>query len=49
MTNSLEALFYNDRKPVPELLKSLFGNVFGDRGYVSQALALSFWRCPNAI
>jgi hypothetical protein len=29
----------DDRKPVPELLKSLFGRVFGDRGYVSQPLA----------
>jgi hypothetical protein len=29
----------DDRKPVQELLKSLFGKVFGDRGYVSQTLA----------
>ena len=29
----------DDRKPDPELLKSLFGKVFGDRGYVSQPLA----------
>lgn len=28
----------DDRKPVPELLKALFGKVFADRGYVSQAL-----------
>jgi hypothetical protein len=39
MTNNLEALLCNDRKPVPELLKSLFCEVFGDRGYVSQPLA----------
>lgn len=29
----------DDRRPVPELLKHLFGKVFADRGYVSQALA----------
>lgn len=28
----------DDRQPVPDLLKSLFGEVFADRGYVSQAL-----------
>lgn len=29
----------DDRKPVPELLKHLNGKVFGDRGYISQALS----------
>ena len=29
----------DDRKPVPDLLQSLFGKVFADRGYVSQKLA----------
>ena len=29
----------DDRKPVLDLLKLLFGKVFGDRGYVSQTLA----------
>ena len=29
----------DDRKPIPELLKFMFGKVFADRGYVSQALA----------
>lgn len=28
----------DDRKPVPHLLKDLHGKVFGDRGYISQAL-----------
>lgn len=28
----------DDRKPVPQLLKAMFGKVFADRGYVSQAL-----------
>jgi transposase len=28
----------DDRKPVPDLLKALFGKVFADRGYGSQAL-----------
>lgn len=29
----------DDRKPVEDLLKDLYGKVFADRGYVSQALA----------
>jgi hypothetical protein len=29
----------DDRVPVPDLLESLFGKVFGDRGYVSKSLA----------
>jgi hypothetical protein len=28
----------DERKPLPEMAKSLFGKLFGDRGYVSQAL-----------
>jgi transposase len=28
----------DDRQPIPKLLQSLFGKVFADRGYVSQAL-----------
>jgi hypothetical protein len=28
----------DDRKPVPQLTKRLFGQLFGDRGYISQAL-----------
>jgi hypothetical protein len=30
----------DDLKAVPQLLQRLFGKVFGDRGYVSQKLAL---------
>ncbi|MBD1822990.1 IS982 family transposase [Cyanobacteria bacterium FACHB-DQ100] len=29
----------DDRKPVPQLLRQLFGKVFADKGYVSQKLA----------
>jgi hypothetical protein len=29
----------DDRKPIPDLLKFMFGKVFADRGYVSQSLA----------
>ncbi len=29
----------DERKPVVELLRSLFGKVFADRGYVSKSLA----------
>jgi hypothetical protein len=28
----------DDRRPVPGLTKALFGQLFGDRGYISQAL-----------
>jgi hypothetical protein len=28
----------DDRKPVPKMTKKLFGKLFGDRGYISQAL-----------
>jgi hypothetical protein len=28
----------DDRKPVPELMKELFGKLFGDKGYISQTL-----------
>ncbi|MBD2062256.1 IS982 family transposase [Funiculus sociatus GB2-A5] len=33
----------DDRQPVSQLLQRLFGKVFGDRGYVSQKLALQLW------
>ena len=29
----------DDRRPVPRLVRRLFGQLFGDRGYISQALA----------
>ena len=29
----------DDRRPVPRLIKRLFGKLFGDRGYISQDLA----------
>ena len=28
----------DDRRPVPELIKGLFGKLFGDKGYISQVL-----------
>jgi len=34
----LTAANVDDRKPVPQLLHGLHGKVFGDRGYISQAL-----------
>ena len=34
----LTAANVDDRKPVPHLLQGLRGKVFGDRGYISQAL-----------
>ena len=33
----------DDRQPVPQLVQQLCGKVFGDRGYVSQKLALQLW------
>jgi hypothetical protein len=29
----------DDRKPVPDLVRKLFGKIFGDKGYISQSLA----------
>jgi hypothetical protein len=31
----------DDRKPVPQLVRKLFGKLFGDKGYISQPLAQS--------
>jgi hypothetical protein len=37
----------DDRKPVPELAKALFGKLFGDRGYISQDLFAYLWETFN--
>lgn len=29
----------DDRKPVPDMAKGLFGKLFGDKGYISQKLS----------
>lgn len=34
----------DDRKPLPTLLKQVVGTVFGDKGYLSQKLALHLWK-----
>jgi hypothetical protein len=39
----LTAANVDDRKPVPRLVKGLDGKVFGDRGYISQALFTSLF------
>ena len=33
----------DDRDPVPELARALFGKLFGDRGYISQKLFEQLW------
>lgn len=33
----------DDRKPVPKLVKALFGKLFGDKGYLSQSLFKTLW------
>ncbi|MCJ7703765.1 MAG: IS982 family transposase [Anaerolineales bacterium] len=33
----------DDRIPVPDLVKELFGKLFGDRGYISQDLFVYLW------
>jgi Transposase DDE domain len=33
----------DDRDPVPELARALFGKLFGERGYISQALFEQLW------
>jgi len=35
---TLTAANVDDRKPVPDLVDNLFGKIFGDKGYISQAL-----------
>lgn len=37
----------DDRKPLPDLAKELFGKLFGDRGYISQALFYELWETFN--
>jgi hypothetical protein len=34
----------DDRRPVPELVKELFGKLFGDKGYISQPLFEALYR-----
>jgi hypothetical protein len=34
----------DDRQPVPDLFKHLFGKIFGDRGYISQKLATQLFQ-----
>lgn len=34
----------DDRKPVPKLTRRLFGKLFGDKGYLSQALFEQLWQ-----
>lgn len=34
----------DDRKPVPNLSRRLYGKLFGDRGYISQSLAEQLWQ-----
>jgi len=34
----------DDRKPVPQLARRLFGKLFGDKGYLSQALFEQLWQ-----
>ncbi len=33
----------DDRKPVPDMAKVLFGKLFGDRGYISKPLFTTLW------
>jgi hypothetical protein len=37
----------DDRKPVPQLAKKLFGKLFGDKGYISQPLAQELLKMFN--
>lgn len=38
LATKLTAGNVDDRKPVPELVRDLWGKLYGDKGYVSQAL-----------
>ena len=35
----------DDRKPVPELVKGIFGKLFGDKGYIAKALFAELFEC----
>lgn len=39
----------DDRRPVPQLAADLFGKLFGDRGYISQALAEALLFSPGQV
>ena len=39
----------DDRQPVPTLSAHLFGKLFGDRGYISQALAEQLWQTSRLL
>ena len=39
----LTAANVDDRKPVPDMVQALTGKLFGDRGYISQALFSQLW------
>ncbi len=39
----------DDREPVPDLTKDLIGKLFGDRGYISQALFIAVVSARLAI
>lgn len=43
LTCCLTAGNTDDRKPVPRMVKRLFGKLFGDKGYLSQALFEQLW------
>ena len=34
----------DDRKPVPALVKRIYGKLFGDRGYISKPLSAQLWQ-----
>ena len=38
MALKLTSATTDDRKPIPEMAKGLFGKLFGDKGYISEAL-----------
>lgn len=40
---------FDDRQPVPTLSAHLFGKLFGDRGYISQALAEQLWQTSRLL
>ena len=39
----------DDRRPVPRLVRRLFGKLFGDRGYISQALAQQLFTTQGVL
>ena len=47
LATKLTAGNVDDRKPVPEMAKDLYGKLYGDKGYVSSLLCRAYYQCQT--